>query len=73
MIVEDYTVSEMVIVNGWQCLPYDNCWVIVEDYMVSEMVIVNGWQCLPYGNCWVVVEVYAVLAGNAYLMVTAGY
>ena len=38
-------VSEMVIVNGWQCLPYGNCWVIVEDYTVSEMVIVNGWQC----------------------------
>ena len=51
-------VSEMVIVNGWQRLPYGNCWVIVEDYMVSEMVIVNGWQCLPYGNCWVIVEDY---------------
>ena len=47
VIVEDYMVSEMVIVNGWQCLAYDNCWVIVEDYLVSEMVIVNGWQCLP--------------------------
>ena len=35
-------VSKMVIVNGWQCLPYGNRWVIVEDNTVSEMVIVNG-------------------------------
>ena len=41
-------VSGIEIVNGWQCLPYGNCWVIVEDYTVSEMVIVNGWQHLPY-------------------------